>query len=231
MGRPTKHEDILKFALENFELSDLEKEEAIAIDQQMRDGCGSLLENFAYKTKNSGAQYLLARDERLLRSVIRNKDLNPVAVLFFLEHLSAQPKAVPMNVVTWVIDTIITNEKIVADVKLFKRVWLIAEILDHPDISMELHGYSSFLYDAMDARSTARNGEVNAMSIDTLLLILNYMSKFDDYETSPQMSDLRDEIMIARVTELEGWVKVNMPDYEGVPLSWTIKVLDLYTES
>jgi hypothetical protein len=226
-----QREDILKFALENFELSDLEKEEAIVIDQQMRDGCGSLLENFAYKTKNSGAQYLLARDERLLRSVIRNKDLNPVAVLFFLEHLAEQSKAVPMNIVTWVIDTIITSEQIVADVKLFKRVWSVAEVLGHPDISMELFGYSSLLYDAMDARSTARNGEVNAMSVDTLLLILNYMSKFDSYETSPRMRDLRDEIMIARVDELEVWVKINLPDYEGLPLSWIIKILDLHTES
>ena len=45
---------------------------------------------------------------------------------------------------------------------------------------------------------------------------------------TPSLKDLQEQIIEARREEIQEWVKVNMPDCEGLPLSWVYKVFDLY---
>ena len=223
-----KRGEIIEFLFANFELSDVEKLEVRAIEKQLRNGYTSFLEDLSKTTKNAGVQYLFFYESLLVQRLIpMNKNLDPMVVLFFLENLSAVAVSVTRNVIRLIIDFLIMNEVIVADVTLFKRAWAVSEVHKR-EINMETLAHNRRLYIALKTRSRAETGNVNAMSVETLLFILAKFSERDDSAIPALLRNLINEILENRREEIRVWVEKHMPDCIDLPLSWSYKLFDLY---
>jgi hypothetical protein len=211
--------------LESFNLSAAEMSEVEAVSLKLKKYSLFELEKLTRTTTNAGVQHVLLSRPDLVLDVLNSRNLNAKVIPPFLKRMQNFKTApLPFNGPR-AIYYLVSNKLVVADVGLFKQVWSTAEMMrvsQHTTKTIASDDY--LLYATLSEHSKAK---VNAMNVETLLFIFTYLNKHED-DLISSFKDLRSQILETRGKEIRAWVKVNIPDCEGLPLSWVYKVFDLY---
>jgi hypothetical protein len=186
------------------------------------------LEKLAGLTCNAGMQYLMLDKGWLVSLVINNPNLNPEVVSHFLLRIRRIKLARYPFDITQAFHDLARNKLVISDVTLFKQFWATAGVVKRSQVPTETLAGESLLYSSMDEYSMNKQGAAHAMSIETLMFILALVSKRDVSSINPSLFSLCETILEDRREEIRAWVEVNMPEYDGLPLSWIYEVLDLY---
>lgn len=214
--------------LDSFDLSAEDMLEVEVMLSGSKTYSNVVLESLAHETTNAGVQLLLLDRAKLVPMVLKNKNLNPKVVPPFLERmLSFGQGFIPYNS-HHALHDLMAHKVVVADVELFKQVWHTALIFSKTTFSMSPSAEVCLLPVALDAYSTTEDNETNAMSIETLLFLLSYFSKWDDETIPREVKVVRGRILETRMEEIQVWIKANLHGCEGLPLSWVYRVYDFY---
>jgi len=183
------------------------------------------------RTTNAGIQYLLINQPKFSRNVAYNNHLDPRVVPSFLDRIASAEQGSLTSPEIFAVNSLLSREAIVSDANLFKRVWD-ATLLVNPRPLQPMRTQVKVLarlHDAINFRSLSTKDNANAMSVGTLLLILNYLAREEEkYGVDDMMISIRARALEVRESEIKAWIQENMPDYVDVPLSWLIKVYDLH---
>lgn len=222
---PAEEAIIMSFNLTSVEWTEVE---ALALSLRCLSGRPDALQErelriMASKTANAGAQYLLLGVANLVKFVISNDKLDSRVVPHFLKYSAPRGNA-PLGIYASLFD----HKLIVGDANLFKQVWETVQIMTYPSLSLSQEALDDLynLSSTLEHNSTSLNS--NAMSIETLLLILVHLNRSDQYEIRPALATLRARVLDIRGKEIEDWVSEHMPDLVGLPLSWVLEAYDLY---
>jgi hypothetical protein len=224
--------DDIELAFWTFQLSSAEIVEANIIRQKLKSGHTQWLEGVAEKTYNAGVQYLMLEHPKLLSSLLKNGALDFRVVAMFLLH-SGLESFFSMNSgkgFGFLIDAALRNPSVVSDVKLFYSILSSAIFHGYLNIAYEQTRYQSTLYYSLFYTSTAEDGETNDMSVETLLVIMNYIGGIAEDDFFPTVVEQRDKILQNRGDDIREWIQGNMPDYVDLPLSWVLNSIDLYID-
>lgn len=230
--RQTALEKTLVF--ESFQLSVEEELEVNALNKNIKDYSLPTLTSLATSTSNAGIQYTLIDYSDLVLVLIANKDLHPKVALAIANRLSTigpwtfrTPWAT--RVANMAANALVKQRVVANDASLMKLAWEVAEVMNQPDIAANPSSFaSSLLFDALLLHSSPSHDTGEVMSIDTLLLLLSYINKLDEKHVPSPLYALRARLLKGRRDEIKAWVKINMPDYSGLPISWVLEVFDLY---
>jgi len=190
------------------------------------------LEYVASTTVNVGIQYLMLNHPKLVRFVANSDDLDPRAIPPFLDRVVHTRQVGSLYVAEIAAVNSLSHHKVVvSDVDLFKRTWDVARLLN-PRLRSPLKEAESdfdYFFYALDWHSTSSKDNANAMSIETLLLILAHLYRQEQKHEIDQVLDtMRAKALKVRDDEIKTWIQENMPDYAGVPLAWVLRVYDLH---
>jgi hypothetical protein len=175
-------------------------------------------------------QYLLLDGAVLTMAIVNSGKLDARVVASFLDRLAKSEHKIPPSERDLApIHFLLYHKVVVANVKLFKQTWALTDIPRPYPLSPSQEAASDFanLYYALNATSTGANGE-NAMSMETLLLILSHLHRQEKYGIDPTLDKLRTKVLHVRSAEIKEWLGENMPNLVGLPLSWVLEVYDLY---
>ena len=194
-----------------------------------------VLEYIASTTVNVGIQYLLFNQPRLVSFVANSEYLDPRAIPPFLDRVADthQRRSLYVSEIA-AVNALVEHKVVVSDVALFKRTWDVAKLLNPRLLSPLKEAESDFDYFffTLDWHSTSSKDNANAMSIETLLLILAHLYRQEQkHEIDRVLDTIRAKALQARDIEIKAWIRENMPDYAGVPLSWVLKIYDLHQEA
>jgi hypothetical protein len=219
---------------ESFQLSVEEKLEVDVLEKNIRSYSTPTLVSLATSTSNAGVQYTLIDYSDLVLVLIANKNLHPKVALSIVNRLSMlEPLTFRTPWVTRVVNmaaNALIKQRVVAnDASLMKCAWEVAEVMNQPNIAANPTGFAgALLFDTLLLHSSPAHDTGEVMSVGTLLLLLSYVNKLDESHVPSPLRALSVRLSKQRGEEIEVWVKVNMPDYAGLPLPWILKVLDLY---
>ena len=214
--------------LDSFSLSAEEMLEVEVMLSGSKTYSNVALEKLAYKTTNAGVQHILFDRATLVPIILKNKNLNPKVIPLFLKHLlSFDQGFLPFNS-HYALHDLMVHKVVVADVELFKQVWRTALLVSKATFSMSPSAEVCLLPVALEAYSMAEDNAANAMSIETLLFLLSYFSKWDDLTIPRDVRVARKKILETRREEIRVWIKENLHGCDELPLSWVYKVYDLY---
>ena len=220
----------LTLAFRRLNLSPVDRLEALHLDQ-IYDSARRY--SLAKDTLNAGAQYVLSNDEDTLSVLLNNPNLNPQVVTMLTERIIALGPPVWAGWTQMLYDTtirLLSHKLVVADVNLFKQAWaafkLFNKVADNEMGTVNPLKGGTVIEDTLNFNSAMKQD--NAMSIETLLFIFGHLNGSDPTTLSRSLEELREKIIVNRASEFELWVEKNMPDYIGLPLSWPLRVLDLY---
>jgi len=225
---PTMKDVIQSFHLTSGELAEVDDYKSGKFDTLQ----GEELKELAKTTTNAGLQYLLLDNTKVMTYVAGSNFLDARVVSPFLKAITDAK----MQALQWqpaaAIFALLSHKIVVSDVKLFKRTWRKTEVAVPTAFDPSLVGASDFanLFYPLHTHSIAEGKESNAMSIDTLMLILAHLHRNEKYETDPSLATVRDKALKSRETEIKEWISERMPDLVGLPLSWILEVSDLYID-
>lgn len=191
---------------------------------------GEELEKLARTTRNAGLQHFLMGKDDLTLEVLGNHNLSVKVVNIFLGRVQALKAARKSFNSRYLLSELLKNKVVVADAKLFKRTWDIMSDADTGGTSNFLRASydDSMLRDSLASHSASKAGQVNAMSVGTLLFVLSHLNKRDPETILYSLVELRAKIIENREAEIRAWVKTHMSGCEDLPLSWVYEVFDLY---
>lgn len=197
---------------ENFSLSEKEQREVRILAARLASADPFKFCGLASTSTNIGVQYLLLKSEdpEILESLMTNKTLHPEIFPYIIEI--ADP-------VSFAKVALLANTQVISDVKLFK---LVLDSIHGNDIPT----LTNNLYEMLYIHSVADRGGTYSMGIETLLVTLTYIAR--NFEHSKPLSKLSALILDTRGEEIRGWVESNLPDFVDLPLTWFLKVADLY---
>jgi hypothetical protein len=224
-------EDVLK----SLNLSDAENMEVVSLERNRHKYTMVALQGLAGRTTNAGVQFLLLDDPDSILSVVSNSNLSPLVVRLLAERISKVDALDPTNSRTRsfalktyrTIEGLMRHRLVVADVELFKRVWDSVKNFDE-DTDATIQAITSTSAFLGLLRLNSVSSLESHMSIETLLFILSRLVEAPESAIVPTSRELLDLILTNRRDEIAVWVKENMPDCVDLPLSWTLKVVDLY---
>ena len=185
----------------------------------------------AANTKNVGIQHIMLNNHHFSQfrdEATCNPNLHPEAIILFLERLQELNPVYLQDKWRTALDSLIRHEVTVANVEVFKAVWATAVQVGHPNVPVSGNVYHSVLFRVLDSHSRAKAPFKDAMSVETLVFILSYLKNLDQNEIEPDLNKLVSLIIELRGGEISEWVAENIPDCEDLPLSWVLKILDLY---
>ena len=229
--RQTPHEREL--ALESFHLTPEEMLEVNSVCRDLYKLSAHFFENIAELTSNAGVQYVLIDHAELILFLLDNKSLHPKVALSILNRFGEiGPQMLTdsstIRLVNKIMHGLIRHPTIASDAQLFKRAWEFIEI-DHFKVRSRRSDYAgSLLLGALVKQSSIKDYISDPMSVDTLLLILSYINKLEEGQVSPSLRAFIDNLKKTQNLKIEAWIKTNMPDHVGLPLSWVLEVVDLY---
>lgn len=94
------------------------------------------------------------------------------------------------------------------------------------EFQLSLSAMGVTLHNALLKRLSERaQGRHMYMSVETLLLLLNYI---EDDNARESLSKTAKDAKEVFGPEMLAWADVNLPEFSGMSLSWVIKVCDLY---
>jgi len=192
------------------------------------------LKLIAKTTTNAGLQHLFMERNNLIKLVARNDNLNPRVIPPLLDRIT-KGKAATSSIspaVSSALHSFLDHKVVVSDVKLFKQVWETSQAVISSNIfrPQDSVNDAANLYYALKFHSIAEGNNANAMSIETLMLILAHLSRREAYGLDPTLASVRDKAVKVRHDEIQAWVSENMPDFEDIPWSWILKMSDLYLD-
>lgn len=189
------------------------------------------LKDVARTTANAGLQYLLFNQPDLVKLVASNEYLDPRAIPPFLERIaSTKRRSFPAEI--HAVRSLLPHKSVVGNVFLFRQVWEVLILLnDNLTSSVKEATNLTLLYSVLNLHSFPTKEDGNAMSIDTLMLVLAYMGNQalgGGVNIGLTMDAVCTKVLEAREDEIKAWIQENMPDYVDIPLSWVLRAFGLY---
>lgn len=215
--------------LDSFKLSSEEKLEATRVQCRVVKHPTVKLKALAETTSNAGVQYVMLDDSATILHVLGNPNLSPLVAAIFFDRVKKkgpwtnyESRFVPFASTTYhAIENLFRHKVVLANVRLFMQGWDAFKDFKFDEPIMQANSLRWFLEEALHFNPT------NGMSIETLLFILTCVSELPDDMVTSKLCNRRDAILENRKTEIDAWIKTNMPDYSDVPLSWVIHSVNL----
>jgi len=234
MARPQIDPSVLEATVLGFHLSPEEEAELEALKPsliKLTPTQAKAFERLAETTTNAGIQFLLLQQPVLIRRVVDSEYLDSRVVPPFLDYLMITRRGNVYQVEANAVGSLLSHETVVSNVNIFKQTLKTAMLLSTAPFSpeRELENDLMYFHRALSWHSAAADIGGNAMSIETLLFILAYLSRQEDkYGLYVKLGILRTIVLEVRDIEIKAWIQENMPDYVDVPLAWVLRVYDLH---
>ena len=218
-------------AIKDFDLSYAENIEAVSLELNYHKYDSVTLRSLAYNTTNAGEQCLLLGDPNSILSVITNSNLSPHIVLLLIRRINAvRPRPlVPSDnlmrsyvLTTYrVLEYLMRNRVVVNDVVLFQQVW---------DAAVRFE-CSTEVFESIASFYLVKRlglGQHSDKALETMLFILGRISNPDSKLMTPELTTKLGFALEDYEDAIRAWASKKIPDCNGLPLTWILKVVDLY---
>jgi len=215
----------LQDMLNNFVLSKKETKEMELVKNYLLNNNKAKLTEIAANTSNAGVQCLLLGDWEYLRPLVHNPNLHKKVLLFISEYADNNGHYL-------VSQDLLFNPVLLKDAATFNKAMVIYHDRHKRQYSGSGFTFSSDIADTLagllQEYPIANVNKANGMDMSTLLLCFSYIAQNKDHSYFRNLYLRVESFSKSHKMLIDSWVKENMSDFEGMPLSWVLKNYDLY---